>query len=79
MTITVCYFASMRDQAGCDREEISTDASRADRLYEELQARHHFRHRPNELAIAINDQFAPWNAPISEGDVVSLLPPVSGG
>lgn len=79
MTVTVCYFASMRDLAGCDREEVTTNTTRPDQLYEELKSRHHFPHQTSELAIALNDHFSSWDAVLSEGDVMSLLPPVSGG
>lgn len=32
-----------------------------------------------KVAVAINHEFAPGDAPIGEGDEVALLPPVSGG
>ena len=41
MSVTVLYFASLRDAAGVDREQLPLPASLAS-LYDELAARHGF-------------------------------------
>ncbi len=79
MKLTVCYFASMRDLAACDRETIDSDATTPAELYRELRTRHPFPHRQSELAVAIDDEITPWETPLSAEAEVSLLPPVSGG
>lgn len=79
VTVTVQYFASLREQAGCDREEVATDAATAALLYSELCERHGFPTEASHLRVAINDSFADWNTPLADGDRVVFIPPVAGG
>ncbi len=79
MKITVCYFASMRDVAGCERETVESAASTPAELYQELRQRHAFPHEQRELAVAIDDELASWDRALFAHAEVSLLPPVSGG
>ena len=79
MNFRVLYFASLRDQAGCDAERVDCVASDASALYAELRARHGFSLGQDRLRVAINGDFAPWDRPLSDGDEVVFLPPVSGG
>lgn len=79
VTVTVQYFASLREQAGCDREQVGTDAPTAALLYAELCARHGFPPQTAHLRVAINDAFVPWESPLAEGDRVVFIPPVAGG
>lgn len=79
MKVTVRYFASMRDFAACASENVETEAATPADLYRELQIRHGFPHQPGELAVALDDELARWDASLPDGCEVSLLPPVSGG
>lgn len=78
-TITVLYFAAMREQRGRDREILETEAGTPESLYEELSARHAFRMPRRSIVVAINDELARWDTPLQDGDVLALLPPISGG
>jgi molybdopterin synthase sulfur carrier subunit len=78
MSITVLYFASLRDAAGLDSEQLPVPASlRA--LYDELRARHGFILPAEKLRVAIDGAFAAWDTPLREGSEVAFIPPVSGG
>lgn len=77
--ITLEYFALLRDEAGFADEQIETEAGNPAALYNELAKRHGFSLPPSRLRVAINTAFASWNSPLSSGDHVVFIPPVSGG
>ena len=78
-TIRVGYFAILREQRGLGSETVSTGASTAAGLYEELRALHRFTLPVDRLRVAINDNFEPWCTEVREGDLVVYIPPVAGG
>jgi molybdopterin synthase sulfur carrier subunit len=78
MTVTVLYFASLREAAGCDSEVVATPASLA-QLYDQLQARHGFRLGRDKLRVAVDGAFADWQREVRDGAEVAFIPPVSGG
>ena len=78
-SLKVQYFAVLREQAGCSDETVSTRARSALQLYEELQRSRGLRLRPEQLRVAVNDEFADWSRPLADGDSVAFLPPVAGG
>ena len=77
--IVIQYFALLRDQRGQAEERLQTDAPTPRALYGELRARHGFTLAPEQLRVAINDAFAPWDAPLAAGDRLVFIPPVAGG
>ncbi|MBM4195600.1 MAG: MoaD/ThiS family protein [Gammaproteobacteria bacterium] len=76
--IRVQYFAILRERAGRAGEEIDTVAATAGALYAELEGRYSFP-ALRSVKVAINDEFCPWDAPLSPGDSVVFIPPVAGG
>lgn len=78
MKVHVRYFASLRDAAGIDGEDVDAGAGLL-ALYAGLAARHGFSLSPERLRVAINGEFARWEAVPAEGDEVVFIPPVSGG
>jgi molybdopterin converting factor small subunit len=78
-TIRVQYFALLRDQRGLADEKIATAADTPAGLYAELRARHGFTLPVEQLRVALNDEFSPWNAPLRDGDALVFIPPVAGG
>ena len=78
MSITVLYFASLRDAAGRDSEQLPLPASLRG-LYDELRARHGFGLPAERLRVAVDGAFAAWDTPLREGSEVAFIPPVSGG
>ena len=78
MSVTVLYFASLREAAGRASEVVATPASLA-ALYDELRARHGFALSRDRLRVAVDGAFADWQAPVRDGAEVAFIPPVSGG
>jgi molybdopterin converting factor small subunit len=78
-TIRVQYFALLRDQRGLADEKLETAADTPAGLYAELRARHGFTLPMERLRVAVNDGFAPWDAPLHDGDALVFIPPVAGG
>jgi len=79
ITVTLQYFAQLREQAGAGGEQVSTAAGSLRELYAELSARHGFTLSPEALKVAVNAQFSDWDRPLCDGDTVVFIPPVAGG
>lgn len=77
-SINITYFAIFRDHSGVDAEKIETNAATAAELFAELERRHAFP-ALSTVKVAINDEFADWNADLSDGDAIVFIPPVAGG
>ena len=80
ITISVLYFASLADKAGCDQESIhiAPTTSLSD-LFAQLDDQYHFGCCQSQLRVAINDNFAQWSDAIHDGDSIAFIPPVAGG
>ena len=76
--ITVLYFASLRDAAGIESEQLPRPAS-LPALYEELRARHALPLARERLRVAVDGAFCGWDALVPEGAEIAFIPPVSGG
>jgi molybdopterin synthase sulfur carrier subunit len=79
MRYRILYFASLRDAAGCDAEEVESAHADARALYAELSERHGIGLSAARVRVAINGEFADWDRPLADGDEIAFLPPVSGG
>jgi len=78
MSVTVLYFASLRDAAGVDSELLERPAS-LESLYDSLRARHGFVLSREKLRVAVDGAFANWADPVADGAEIAFIPPVSGG
>jgi molybdopterin synthase sulfur carrier subunit len=81
MTITVKFFAILRDIAG--RSELICDCSPGVTVHgisEMIFERYALMaiHIP-KIAYAVNEQFVPLGTELHDGDVLAMIPPVSGG
>jgi sulfur-carrier protein len=81
VTVRVRLFASLRETVGAG--ELSLDlaeGARVEDAWAALSARHPELHaRRRSLAAAVNRCYADFDAPLSAGDEVVFIPPVSGG
>ena len=77
MTITVQYFARLREDVGRASDEIATPGAvdTAGDLWRHL----HGRPPPPRLMVAINQRHARLDSPVADGDEVAFFPPVTGG
>jgi molybdopterin converting factor subunit 1 len=80
--LNLLYFAGLRDLRGCREESlplpegVATVADLAKHLqttYPELSG------RLDQVRFAINESFADSGETVADGDVIALIPPVSGG
>lgn len=78
-SITVEYFAQLREQSGQSREVVDSRAASLRELYDELRRRHGFRLDSAHVRVAVNARFSGWDEPLKEGDHVVFVPPVAGG
>lgn len=78
-TVTLQYFAVLREQAGCSEERLATRAGTPAELYEEVRAKHGFTLPLTMLRVAVNDEFRDWSSPLAANDRVVFIPPVAGG
>jgi molybdopterin synthase catalytic subunit len=76
MLVTVRLFAMLRERAGADRVqlELPDDARVADALAAVGDLA-----RGMPLVMAVNRRYADADSPLSAGDELALIPPVSGG
>lgn len=81
MRVTVLFFATLKEKAGCERVALETPegatvAALKSRLAAEFPAL--TPHLPTAL-VSINHEFAFADDVLKEGDEAALFPPVSGG
>ena len=77
-TLTIEYFAVLREHAGRDSEQLATPAGTAAELFTELTERYAFPELAS-VKVAVNDEFSDWQASLHDGDSVVFVPPVAGG
>lgn len=75
----ILYFASLRDLSGKKEELRRSSATTPRELYDELRHEYGFDIGEGLLRVAINEGFADWDRPLSGGETVVFIPPVSGG
>lgn len=78
MSVTVLYFAALREAAGVSEEQLPVPGSLTE-LYAVLRERHGFKHAQNQLRVACNGAFCDWRYVPADDDVIAFIPPVSGG
>ena len=79
ITLTIQYFAILREQRGQTEEKLATAATTPTALYDELRARHGFTLPADRVRAAVNDEFVASTATLRDGDRVVFIPPVAGG
>ena len=79
MKYRILYFASLRDAAGCDTEQMQSSTSDVRELYAQLRQQHGFVLAADRLRVAVNGEFAAWDRALADDDEIAFLPPVSGG
>jgi molybdopterin converting factor subunit 1 len=76
VNVTVRLFAALRERAGTPERTLQLDAgATAGDVWAALE----IGDEPTGLLYAVNKEYAERARPLSEGDEVALIPPVSGG
>jgi molybdopterin converting factor subunit 1 len=79
ISVTVQYFAILREQRGLAEEKLATAATTPVALYDELRARHGFTLPADRVRAAVNEEFVAPTCVLTSGDTVVFIPPVAGG
>jgi len=78
-SISVQYFAMLREQAGVEKEVLSVPCRTYSELYTFLQEKYHFTLPADMIQVAVDDEFSGLSDEIKEGARVVFIPPVAGG
>jgi sulfur-carrier protein len=83
MTLTVRYFAWLRERVGEPSEEVETAAGTVAELVEELRARDESHALAfadlRAVRVAVDQELADFAAPIAGVREVAFFPPMTGG
>ena len=83
VSVSVLYFAALRDLAGTAEETFSVPAGApvvVSTLLAALELEHvTLRGTLGSVRVAVNEEFVELGQQLHEGDIVALIPPVSGG
>jgi molybdopterin converting factor subunit 1 len=84
MTVSVLYFAWVRERVGVSGEQVALDAPILVGALVDLLAARSAQHAlalgdRARLRAAVNQDFAGWEAMVAPGDEVAIFPPVTGG
>jgi MoaE-MoaD fusion protein len=81
MRVRVLFFGQLKEIVGFGEEQAEvSEGSRVEDLFERYGRRFPklAEFRPS-VAASVNQEYAQWRAPLTSGDEVAFLPPVSGG
>lgn len=79
-TISIRYFALLRDLAGKSDESLSIErGATASRVFLTLAEKYGFPLGLADIRVAVNDEFATTDHPLTDGDRLVFIPPVAGG
>lgn len=83
--INILYFARLREQLGCEREQVAASpmTTSVEALTQQLRERGgawQSALAPGKaLRVAVNQHMATQQTPVADGDEVAFFPPVTGG
>jgi molybdopterin synthase catalytic subunit len=81
MRVRVLFFGQLKEITGVSQDDAElSEGARVEDLFERYGRRFPklAEFRPS-VAASVNQEYAAWRAPLSAGDEVAFLPPVSGG
>ncbi|WP_243292294.1 molybdopterin converting factor subunit 1 [Bacillus sp. FJAT-47783] len=76
--IKVLLFAQLQEQAQTNQLEIHETSLTVQQLRETLRSKYNLPIK-DHVFIAVNEEYAPNDFIIRDGDTVAIIPPVSGG
>ncbi len=81
ISVRVLFFASLADLMGERRRrlQLPADSTIADALRDMANDVPELAVRAPHVSFAVNEAFVSADAPLSDGDELALIPPVSGG
>src|ERR1039457_2299451 len=81
MRVRVLFFGRLKDIVGKSEEDAElSEGARVEDLFERYgRSFPELAQFRASVAASVNREFAEWRAPLTSGDEVAFLPPVSGG
>ncbi len=80
MTITVKFFASLRERLHCGQVQLEFNPSQIPLSLEQVwQQATQNAEKPVQILVALNKNYVNWQTPVQDGDEVAFFPPVTGG
>lgn len=80
MKVNVLYFSSIKDKLGKQQEEIEFDGSSIKDFKEKIaQLYPEIKDNLDRVMFAVNEEYVDLDFVVKEGDVIGIIPPVSGG
>jgi molybdopterin converting factor subunit 1 len=78
--LKVLYFGVSRDHSKKDEERLKVkDGLTVGDIRDELKQRYPHLEDIQNFALAVNESYAEENLRLEDGDIVAIIPPVSGG
>lgn len=78
-TITISYFAQLRELTGTSNETLQTNSKTPAGLFEEIRAKYAIPLKRKGMMVAVNGDFTDWTHPLTNNEEVVFIPPVAGG
>lgn len=78
-TYQIHYLGLLADRRGLFSETITREPKTPAELYRELCDTYQLGLTMRDVRVAVNDEFAPWDRTLENGDRIAFLPPMSGG
>ncbi|MDA8898939.1 MoaD/ThiS family protein [Porticoccaceae bacterium] len=78
-TVQLNYFSRFAELTQKTNEAWSTEAVTVQELWFELDAQYAFDLDISMVRPAVNHEFCDWQRVINDRDIISFIPPVSGG
>ncbi len=76
MSITVKFFASLRERVGIDSRELeAVDVNTVSDAWAAATG----KSMEDNILFAVNQKYVALDSPVSDGDEVAFFPPVTGG
>jgi molybdopterin converting factor small subunit len=78
-TVQLNYFSRFAELTKKTNEAWTTQAITVGELWYELNAQYPFGQEMGSVRPAVNHEFCDWQRVINDRDIISFIPPVSGG
>ena len=79
LRITIDYYAKLKQDAGIDKMELTTNSLTVAGLFEECRFKHRLSLKLPSVKPAANNAFVDWDYKLQDGDLIAFMPPFAGG